>query len=97
VVNGSIIYFSECEAHYIVESVRLLLEQGKGAMTVRPDVHAEFARSVDEANARMAWGASKVSSWYKSASGRVAQNWPFPLLEYWQRTREPDPDDYVLQ
>ena len=97
VVNGSIIYFSECEAHYIVESVRLLLEGGKRAMTVRPEVHAEFGRAVDEANSRMAWGASKVSSWYKSASGRVAQNWPFPLLEYWERTRTPEPDEYVLK
>jgi 4-hydroxyacetophenone monooxygenase len=97
VVNGSIIYFSECEAHYIAESVRLLLAQGKRSMTVRPEVHQAFAESVDEANARMAWGASKVSSWYKSASGKVAQNWPFPLLDYWKRTREPKPDDYVLK
>ena len=45
----------------------------------------------------MAWGASTVNSWYKNAAGRVAQNWPFSLLEYWQRrTREPDPDDYLL-
>jgi len=96
VVNGSIIYFSECEAHYITESVRLLLTEGKRAMSVRPEVHEAFAAAVDEANSRMAWGASKVSSWYKSASGRVAQNWPFPLLEYWERTRKPDPDEYVL-
>ena len=25
-----------------------------------------------------------------------SQNWPFTLLEYWQRTLEPDPDDYEL-
>ena len=24
------------------------------------------------------------------------QNWPFTLLEYWQRTLRPNPDDYVL-
>jgi hypothetical protein len=29
-------------------------------------------------------------------AGRVAQNWPFTLLEYWQRTLAPDPDDYVV-
>src|SRR5262249_52034106 len=28
VINGSIIYFSECEAHYITESIRMLLERG---------------------------------------------------------------------
>ena len=43
----------------------------------------------------MAWGVSTVNTWYKNANGRVAQNWPFSLLEYWQRTRAPDPDDYV--
>ena len=47
-------------------------------------------------NAEMAWGASSVNSWYKNASGRVTQNWPFPLLEYWQLTQAPDPEDYDL-
>lgn len=97
VINGSIIYFSECEANYIVESVRLLLETGRAAMDCRPEVHDEFGAAVDEANANMAWGTSKVSSWYKNKSGRVAQNWPWPLLEYWQRTRAPDPEDYALR
>jgi 4-hydroxyacetophenone monooxygenase len=44
----------------------------------------------------MAWGISSVNSWYKSASGGVAQNWPFPLIDYWRQTRTPDPDDYQL-
>jgi len=26
--------------------------------------------------------------------GRVSQNWPFTLQDYWRRTLEPDPDDY---
>jgi 4-hydroxyacetophenone monooxygenase len=97
VVNGSIIYFSECEAHYIVESVRMLLEAGKRSMDPRHDVHDEYNRRVDDANRNMAWGASTVNSWYKNASGRITQNWPFPLLDYWLQTREPDPDDYVLR
>ena len=45
---------------------------------------------------RLAWGASDVSSWYKNETGRVAQNWPFTLLDYWQRTLAPDPGDYEL-
>ena len=47
-------------------------------------------------NAAMAWGASDVNSWYKNAFGRVSQNWPFTLLEYWQRTRRPEPGAIVL-
>jgi 4-hydroxyacetophenone monooxygenase len=44
----------------------------------------------------MAWGVSDVNSWYKNAHGHVAQNWPFTLLEYWQRTSSPNPGDYHL-
>ena len=35
-----------------------------------------------------------VNSWYKNENGRVSQNWPFNLIEYWQQTREPDAGDY---
>jgi len=96
VINGSIIFFSECEVRYVEASLRMLLESGHRSMDCRGDVHDAFNRRVDDANRRMAWGASSVNSWYKNATGRVAQNWPFPLLEYWESTRTPDPDDYVL-
>ena len=76
--------------------MHLLLEQGKRAIDCRPEVSDAYNARVDEGNARMAWGASTVNSWYKNASGRVTQNWPFTLLEFWERTRAPDPADYEL-
>jgi 4-hydroxyacetophenone monooxygenase len=97
VINGSIIYFSECEVHYMVESIRMALEQGKRSVEVRADVHDAYNEMIDEANSQMAWGASNVNAWYKNAKGRVSQNWPFSLLEYWQRTRKPDPAEFVLR
>jgi 4-hydroxyacetophenone monooxygenase len=96
VINGSIIYFSECETHYILECIRLLFERGARSLEPRRDVHDAYNEAIDDENRQMAWGASTVNSWYKNAKGRVAQNWPFSLLEYWQRTRVPDPDDYIL-
>lgn len=96
VINGSIIYFSECGTRYIVEALRLLLEGGHRDMEVRRAVHDAFNEQVDAANALMAWGWSDVRSWYKNDLGRVSQNWPFTLLEYWQRTRTPDPADYLF-
>ena len=96
VVNGSIIYFSECQAHYITESVRLLLEKDAAAMDCRPEVHDAYNVMIDAATRERAWGVSDVSTWYKNEHGRVAQNWPFNLFDYWQRTRAVDLDDYVL-
>lgn len=96
VINGSIVYFSECGVRYILGLLGLLLSGGHRALDVRKDVHDEFNERVDAENRRMAWGASDVNSWYKNERGHVSQNWPFTLLEYWQRTAAPDPDDYDL-
>jgi 4-hydroxyacetophenone monooxygenase len=96
VINGSIVYFSECGVRYILGCLELALRAGGGAVDVHRDVHDAFNEAVDRENSLMAWGASSVSSWYKNAHGHVAQNWPFTLLEYWQRTAAPDPAEYEV-
>ncbi len=96
VVNGSIIYFSECETGYVVEALRLMAEKGIDAIDCRPEIHDTYNRLIDEGNLSMAWGVSDVNSWYKNRFGRVAQNWPFTLLDFWERTREVDLEDYEL-
>jgi 4-hydroxyacetophenone monooxygenase len=96
VANGSIIWFSECEVHYVLSCLHLLLAGDHRAMDCKPEVHDAYNVRIDEGNRQMAWGASSVNSWYKNASGRVSQNWPFSLLEYWDQTREVDPEDYDL-
>jgi len=96
VVNGSIIWFSEREANYIVASIGKILEKGIGAIDPKQDLHDRYKEWIDAGNKQMVWGVSTVNSWYKSPSGRVAQNWPYSLLEYWQQTREPNLDDYVI-
>ena len=95
VVNGSIFFFSECSVRYIVECIKLLAETGHQTLEPLPGVFDEFNRRVDDENERMAWGAPNVSSWYKNASGRVSQNWPFPLVDYWSATLKPDPRDFA--
>lgn len=97
VVNGSIIFFSECAVRYILGCLRLLAETGAAAMEVKPGVHDAFNVKVDEANKGWAWGSPHVTSWYKNAFGRVSQNWPFGLIDYWRATLAPNPDDFVLE
>jgi 4-hydroxyacetophenone monooxygenase len=94
VINGSIVYFSECGVRYILALVEQILAGGHRAIEVRKDVHDEFNERVDAENRKMAWGWSDVNSWYKNEHGHVAQNWPFTLLEYWQRTLRVHADDY---
>jgi 4-hydroxyacetophenone monooxygenase len=97
VVNGSIIFFSECAVRYIVGCLKLLAESGAAAIEVKKPVHDAFNVRVDEANQGWAWGSPHVSSWYKNQFGRVSQNWPFGLIDYWRATLAPKPDDFTLE
>ncbi len=96
VANGSIVYFSECGVRYVLGCLELLARTGHRALDLRPAVLESFGEQVDAANRAMAWGRSGVNSWYKNPAGRVTQNWPFTLLEYWERTRRPEVFEYEL-
>lgn len=93
VVNGNVIFYSECQITYLLDCLRRIVEEGV-ALDCRQEVHDEFVARVDELNARRAWGCAGVRNWYLSPTGRVSQNWPSTALEYWERTRSLDPEDY---
>jgi 4-hydroxyacetophenone monooxygenase len=97
VINGSIVYFSECGVRYVVGLLRELFEHRARSIEVRRDVHDDFNERIDDGNRQMAWGRSSVNTWYKNDHGRITQNWPFTLLEYWQLTREPEPAEFVFE
>ncbi len=97
VVNGSIIFFSECSVRYIVGCLKLLAESGAKSLEPKREVFEAFNARVDEGNRLMAWGSPNVTSWYKNEAGRVTQNWPFGLVDYWRATLAPNPDDFVLE
>jgi len=96
VVNGSIIFFSEASVRYIVNCLKLLAETGAATMEVKGEVHDAFNARVDAENLKMAWGVPNAKSWYKNEIGRVSQNWPFKLVDYWNATIKPDPKDFEL-
>ena len=66
-------------------------------MDVKQDVCDTYNRRINEGNAKMAWGQSNVNTWYKNASGKITQNWPGTLIEFWQQTRTADESDYKIQ
>ena len=89
--------------HHLVLRVRGALPRRRAPGDARrrpPRPHRQARRprryneEIDAENLRMVWGVATVNSWYKSASGRVAQNWPYPLLEFWKRTKAVDESDY---
>ena len=60
------------------------------------DLKSAYNEKIDTGNLNMAWGSEGVNSWYKNSQGRVTQNWPGTLIEFWDQTRAPNPDDYTF-
>jgi 4-hydroxyacetophenone monooxygenase len=82
---------------YTLQALKYMADEGLKSLDVREDIYEEYNGRIDAANALMAWGAENVSSWYKSPSGRVSQNWPLHTVEFWAMTREFNPAEFHLR
>lgn len=85
-LNGSIITMTEAGVESVLGVIGEMLATGARAVEVRPEAYAGYNDAVDEVNAKMAWGAPNVTSWFKNARGRVSQNWPHRIVDYWNGT-----------
>jgi len=74
-----------------------LLDKGHRSMEPRMEVLDRFSDRIDQANNSRAWGVPGVQSWYKNSEGRVTQNWPFRLVDYWSETSQMKVEDYIWQ
>jgi cation diffusion facilitator CzcD-associated flavoprotein CzcO len=92
--TGSVLQMHEAQATYIAEAVGLLRSNGAQSIEVRGEVHAAFQAELAERLERSIWGG--CSNWYRTASGRITNNWPGSQREYRRRTSRVEAADYVL-
>ena len=90
---GSIVAVLESQIAYVVEAVRALERLGARWIDVRDDVQSGFNDDLQRRLADSVWTAG-CSSWYRSESGKVTNNWPGTTSEYRRRIRRPDPADF---
>jgi cation diffusion facilitator CzcD-associated flavoprotein CzcO len=94
--HNSVVFMVECQVDYIVQCLRRLGERnagGSAAMDVRRDVMEAYNRDVQTRMHSTVWEAG-CDSWYKTASGKVINNWPGYTTEYRRLTRTPNFDDF---
>lgn len=83
--HNSIVFMIECQVNHIMACLPYL-SRGR-RLEVRPEVMAAWRVRLDASMARMVW--SGCQSWYKTAEGRVATNWPGPSTLYRRLTARP--------
>jgi 4-hydroxyacetophenone monooxygenase len=94
--GGSLIFHSECQIRYIMGCLELL---AAGARTIepKPDVHDAYVERTQAEIAQLVWSHPSVHSYFKNADGKIYQVSPWPLLKYWEWTKAPNPDDFVVR
>ncbi|MGA1288871.1 MAG: NAD(P)-binding protein [Rubrivivax sp.] len=96
ITNGSLVLFGEFEIEFVMRCLRALAARGARAMEPTVEAAGDDAQRVAAATRGMAYGIDGVRNWYKSASGRVTQNWPFSTLDFWRQTREVRVQDFTF-
>ena len=95
--GGSLIFHSECEIRYIMGCIDQLLAAGETAMEPRVDRYDEWYDRCQRELNTLVWSQPSIEhSFYKDANGVVHSLSPWRLVDFWEWTRSPDLDDFVL-
>jgi cation diffusion facilitator CzcD-associated flavoprotein CzcO len=93
--HNSIIFMIECQVNYVVRCIRELFARDLPRLDVSPEAQRRYNEQLQRELGRTAWAAG-CSSWYKTASGKVTNNWSGFTVDYWTRTRAPRFRDFGL-
>ena len=91
--HNSIIFMIECQVNYVMRLIRRLFAQDLPFLDVSAEAQARYNAGIQRDLEKTAWAAG-CSSWYKTASGKVTNNWSGFTVDYWNRTREPRWGDF---
>jgi cation diffusion facilitator CzcD-associated flavoprotein CzcO len=91
--HNSIIFMLECQARYIASLLAAAIERGARTVEVTPAAMRRYEDELDRSLERTVW-ADSCDSWYKTATGRITNNWPHTTISYWARTRRPELGDF---
>ncbi|WP_330255998.1 NAD(P)/FAD-dependent oxidoreductase [Nocardia sp. NBC_00565] len=92
--GGSFVFVAECQLNYLLQAIRVLLEEGYTSVECQQSVHDEYNKRLDDQNSRMVWSNVKVNNWYRNAAGRVTSTLPWRLVDYWNMTKTFEPSEY---
>ncbi len=84
--HNSMVFMIESQAHYIVQALKTMKEQGIKAIDVKPKAQAAFIDDVQSELKNTVWN-SGCKSWYINEQGRNTTTWPGFTFAYRLKTR----------
>jgi cation diffusion facilitator CzcD-associated flavoprotein CzcO len=94
--HNSIIFMLECQVRYVASLLAEMIDRRARSVEVSHDAMRSYEDGLDRALENTVW-ADSCDSWYKTATGRITNNWPHTTVSYWLRTRHPETCDYRFE
>jgi cation diffusion facilitator CzcD-associated flavoprotein CzcO len=88
--HNSIVFMIEAQVRYVLQCLEAMRRRNARSIVVTRGAQAAFTEEVQRRLQGTAWLAG-CHSWYLSADGQNYTMWPGFTVEYWRRTRRPDP------
>jgi 4-hydroxyacetophenone monooxygenase len=92
--GGSGILTIELEMRYVMEMLKLMIEQGIASVDCTQEAHDRYVEELDTALASTIWANPAMTTYYRNRFGRIVVPMPWTNVDYWHRTRMPDLDEY---
>ncbi len=93
--HNSILLMLEAQYRYITEALATSAANGGRPLDVKPDALAAFNARLQEELRGSSWAGGCVS-WYKTAAGRIVNNWSGSVEDYKAHTARVNLDDYEI-
>lgn len=94
--GGSGILTIELQVRYVMEMLALMTRWGVTSVECRQEVHDAYNEELASALAQTIWAHRGMSTYYRNTAGRIVVPMPWTNVDYRQRVRRPDPEDFIL-
>ena len=95
--HNTITFMIEQQVGYTVDALNKLRDRKAKAIEVTQAAQTEFNKDLQATLAKTVWADPHCHSWYKTADGRITQNWSSHTREYARRTKEVALADYEVR
>jgi len=60
-------------------------------------VTEDYNRRIDAEHEQLIWTHPGMTTWYRNKYGRIISMTPWRGVDYWQMTRAPDLDEFLIR
>lgn len=94
--GGSNLFSSECGIAYTAQMIIAMIEQDFSSVEVKEDITSAYNEQVQREHEDLIWTHPGMTTWYRNQSGRVTAPLPWRGVDYYEMTRKPNLDDFVI-